>query len=71
MTNNTLIRLAKSTILELLNDCTLEQRDFFVRIYNHKDVSVPIETVVDNIAVEYLESAISLIERTILKNKQE
>lgn len=68
MTNKTLIRLTKSTILELLNDCTLEQRNFFVRIYSHKDVSVPIETVVDNIGSEHLESALGLIERTIENN---
>lgn len=68
MTNPTLIRLAKSAILDMLYDCSIEQRDLFIRIYS-KDINLSIEKVVDNIKNDYLESAISLVERTVEKNK--
>lgn len=66
MTNPTLIRLAKSAILDMLYDCSIEQRDLFIRIYS-KDINLSIEKVVDNIKNDYLESAISLVERTVEK----
>jgi hypothetical protein len=68
MTNPTLIRLVKSAILDMLYDCSIEQRDLFIRIYS-KDINLSIEKVVDNIKNDYLESAISLVERTVEKNK--
>ncbi len=65
--NNTIIELTKSEIKKGLSKCTNDQQHLFKRMYSHNNLDLDINTVVDNMDVENLDTALSQIERTLAK----
>ncbi len=56
------------TLKNLLAQTTEEQQMFFKRMYSHKDLTMPIEVVVDNMPEDRINWAIQQVERTVNKN---
>lgn len=70
--NKILEDLARDKLKELLSQCTEEQKGMFKRIYarTSHNAGVVIDIVIDEIDVEKLDCALSLVLRTLDKNKK-
>jgi hypothetical protein len=68
--NETLKNTAKEILKELLAQCTEPQQLMFKRMYCHKNLDLPINEAVDQIAEDKIDWAITQCESTVLKNKQ-
>ena len=69
MQNESLKSYARAYLKSLLSECTEGQQLMFKRMYSHKDLSRPIDTVVDMMEDDKLDWAVSQCERTVEKNK--
>ena len=69
MKNETIINTAKKELKELLLECTERQQFMFKRMYSHKNLDLPIHEVVDQMAVDKIDWAMTQIERTVKKNR--
>ena len=65
--NDILQKFARDKLKEWLPKCTPAEQLVFKRMYSPKDVTLPIETVVDNMPWENLDWAMTQVERTFLK----
>lgn len=61
---------ARKLLLKKIKICTEKQQNFFKRIYSHKNPSLNLEMIIDSLDEEKLNSALSLVERTITKNSK-
>jgi hypothetical protein len=68
MKNETLKNVAKEMLKELLSQCTEPQQLMFKRMYSHNNLELPINDVVDNMAEDKIDWAMTQVERTIEKN---
>jgi hypothetical protein len=68
MKNETLKKAAKDILKNLLAQCTEGQQLMFKRMYCHKNLELPIDEAVDQIADDKIDWAISQCERTVNKN---
>ena len=66
--NETLKKVGKQILKDLLSQCNEEQQLLFKRMYSHHNLELPINEVVDKIDESKIEHAISQSKRTALKN---
>lgn len=69
--NETLKKAAQSILKDLLHRCTEDQRNFFKRMYSHKDLDLPIDKVVEQMDESKYDHAITQCENQVKKNEQE
>ena len=67
--NETLKNTAKEMLKELLAECTKPQQMMFKRMYCHKNLELPINDAVDQMADDKIDWAMTQVERTVEKNK--
>lgn len=65
-----MLNCARDELKEGLAQCTVDQRQVFKLMYSHKDLTLPIEKVVDNMNEDKIERAMDQVERTVKKNKE-
>ena len=63
--NKTLQDFARVQLKEMLAQCTEAQQMLFKRMYSHKDLTLDINTVVDNMPEEKLDWAMQQCKRTV------
>lgn len=68
--NSTIEKFARQSIKDCLAKCNGEQVLLFKRMYCHKDLSLPIDEVVDKIPIEKLDWALTQCQNTINKNQK-
>lgn len=51
-----------------LDMCTEKQQLLFKRMYSHKDITKPLDTIVDGMNEDKLETAMDQVERTVFMN---
>jgi hypothetical protein len=71
MKNKTLINSAKETLKELLAKCTQEQQFMFKRMYCHRNLELPINDAIDQMANDKIDWAVTQVEETIKKNSKQ
>ncbi len=69
MKNETLKNAAKEILKGLLSECTEGQQLMFKRMYCHKNLELPINEAVDQMADDKIDWAISQTERSVEKNR--
>lgn len=69
MKNETLKNAAKEILKGLLAECTEGQQLMFKRMYCHKNLELPINEAVDQMADDKIDWAITQTERTVEKNR--
>ena len=67
--NENLKNLAKEMLKKLLAECTDDQHLLFKRMYCHKNLELPINEAVDQMADDKIDWAITQVERTVEKNR--
>lgn len=67
MKNETLIKLCRKVLLDLLSQCNEYQQSIFKRMYSPKDLSKPIEKVVGGMDPEKIDWAVTQVENTLKK----
>lgn len=67
--NKILETYARNWLKENLPHCTYNQKQVFKQMYSSKNVSLDIETIIDNMPTDQLDYAIEQVERTIDKNE--
>lgn len=67
--NKTIKNLAKEMLKELLSECTEGQQIMFKRMYCHKNLELPINEAVDQMADDKIDLAMTQVERTVEKNR--
>jgi len=67
--NETLKNTAKEMLKELLAECTEGQQLMFKRMYCHKNLELPINKAVDQMADDKIDWAMTQVERTVEKNR--
>ncbi len=65
--NDTLQEFARTQLKAMLAECTDSQQSMFKRMYSYTDLTLDIDTVVDNVPVEKLDWAMTQCQKT-LKN---
>tara|TARA_R110000850_G_scaffold213229_1_gene339222 strand:- start:298 stop:510 length:213 start_codon:yes stop_codon:yes gene_type:complete len=65
MKNKTIKNVAKEMLKELLSECTEGQQLIFKRMYCHKNLELPINEAVDQMADDKIDWAMTQVERTI------
>lgn len=70
MKNKTLISFARETLKKLLDECTQEQCDLFTRMYSYKNLTLPINEVVDRMDVDKLDHALTQVEASVFNNNK-
>ena len=65
--NNILQNYARAQLKEMLARCTKDMQMLFKRMYSHKDLTLDIDTVVNNMPEEKLDWAMQQCERTLEK----
>ena len=65
--NNTIQDFARNKLKEDLAKCTEAECLMFKRMYSHKNLELPINDVVDNMAAEKIDWAMQQVERTLAK----
>jgi hypothetical protein len=68
--NQTLKNAAKVILKDLLSQCTEGQQFIFKRMYSSKNLTLPINEVVDQMPDDKLDWAITQCEQTVNKNKR-
>jgi hypothetical protein len=68
--NSTIEKFTRQSIKDALAKCNGEQVHLFKRMYAHKDLSTPINDVVDKMPIEKLDWALTQCETTIKKNAE-
>ena len=68
--NETLKNTAKEILKNLLSQCTDGQKHMFKRMYSHKNLELPINDAVDQMADDKIDCAIGQCERTVEKNNR-
>ena len=68
MKNETIKNVAKEMLKELLAKCTEGQQLIFKRMYCHKNLELPINEAVDQMADDKIDWAMTQVERTVEKN---
>jgi hypothetical protein len=69
--NATLQKIARQKIKEGLSQCSEDQQRLFKQIFAFENIESPIEEVVDVLMSEDdLDSALTLVERTIARNQR-
>lgn len=71
MKNETIKNVAKEMLKELLAECTDGQQLMFKRMYCHKNLELPINEAVDQMADDKIDWAMTQVERTVEKNRKE
>jgi hypothetical protein len=71
MKNETIKNVAKEMLKELLSECTDGQQLMFKRMYCHKNLELPINEAVDQMADDKIDWAMTQVERTVEKNRKE
>ncbi len=66
--NNTISSFAKQTLKSKIAQCTEPQQQVFKRMYSHKDLSLDLNTIVDNMSDDQIDRGLSQVERTIKHN---
>ncbi len=66
--NQTLAKSGKEILKGLLAQCTEPQQLMFKRMYCHKNLELPINDAVDQMADDKISNAITQCERTVEKN---
>ena len=69
--NESLSKMGRDYLKELLSQCTEPQQLMFKRMYAHKYQEKPINECVDLMDDEKIDWAISQCERTVEKNNQQ
>jgi len=60
----------KQVLIDLYNQCTEPQQMLFKRMYSHKNLELPIDTIIDNMPDDKIDWAIQQCERTVEKNNK-
>lgn len=68
--NETLANSGKDILKKLLAQCTEGQQLMFKRMYCHKNLELPINDAVDQIADDKISNAITQCERTVENNNK-
>jgi len=68
MKNETIKKIAKDLLKELLAKCTEGQQLLFKKMYSHGNLDLPINDVVDQMDDDKIDWAMSQVERTVEKN---
>ena len=71
MENETIKNVAKEMLKELLSKCTYGQQLMFKRMYCHKNLELPINEAVSQMADDKIDWAMTQVERTVKKNRKE
>jgi len=69
--NTTIKNVAKEMLKESLAECTGAQQLMFKRMYCHKNLELPINEAVDQMADDKIDWAMTQVERTVEKNRKE
>jgi len=69
MQNETIKNFAKEQLKGLLSQCTEGQQLMFKRMYCHRNLELPINEAVDQMADDKIDWAMTQVERTIEKNE--
>ena len=67
--NETLKATAKQILKDLLSECTEGQQTMFKRMYCDKNLDLPINDAVEQMADDKIDWAITQCERSVQKNK--
>jgi len=70
MMNDKLEQFAREDLKSGLAQCTEKEQHIFKRMYSHKNLDLPINEVVDRMAMEKLDWAMQQVDRTLTKNIQ-
>lgn len=66
--NDTFKNAGKEILKDLLSKCNQDQQFMFKRMYCHKNLALPINEAVDNMADDKIDHAITQCERTVQNN---
>ncbi|MCG7904425.1 MAG: hypothetical protein JAY60_18610 [Candidatus Thiodiazotropha weberae] len=69
--NQKLQDYARSELKKGLANCTDGQREKFKLMYSHKDLTLPIDEVVDRMPEDNLDWAMQQVDRTLQKNSRQ
>lgn len=69
MKNETIIKLSKDKLKELLSECSDNQQLTFKRMYCHKNLELSINDAVDQMEDEKIDWAMTQVEKTVEKNR--
>ena len=65
--NAALQEFARQQLKDGLSKCTEAQRDLFRRMYSHKDLTCPMDEVVDRMPEDKLDWAMQQVENTLVE----
>ncbi len=69
--NNTIKEFTKDSLKNGLSKCTEQQQSLFKRMYSHKNLSLSINDVVDNMPDDKLDWALTQVEKTLINSNKE
>jgi len=71
MHNETIIKMSKKLLTDLLLTCTEPQQLLFKKMYCHKNMDYSIPDAVEQMDVDKIDHAMTQVEKTIEKNKKD